>query len=155
MNLDFDPSFSLLDSHAIQPSCRHIAPTTQTSRCNPGKNRCSGEGTEPDHRWATLPCEGRGSHTEKEEAEDERGGESQKLSEDEGPVGEEEGKKANNHGRSGQNKRAISGISIEGPDRPSPEGGRKARNDSQGLGGEVWEKLRQHQRLVPHYWKSN
>src|SRR5436190_13513451 len=91
MNLDFDPSFSLLDSHAIQPSCRHIAPTTQTSRCNPGKNRCSGEGTEPDHRWATLPCEGRGSHTEKEEAQDERGCQSEDLGGSQGPVGESQG----------------------------------------------------------------
>jgi hypothetical protein len=74
----------------------YIAPTTQTSRCNPGKNRFSGDGTEPDHRWATLPREVRGSHSEKDEAQDERGGQSEVLGGSQGPVGEfqgEEGEK--------------------------------------------------------------
>ena len=65
-------------------------------------------------------------------------------------MGEEEGKEARLQTRASQNKRAISGGSNEGPDRPSPENGRKIRGDSQGSCGETWKELRKHQRLVPH-----
>ena len=86
-----------------------------------------------------------------EERQDERGSQSQNLGGNEGPVGEEKGKTACVHARSGQSNSADSARSIEGTDCPNAEDGREVRRNSKGPGGETRKELRQHQCLVPHH----
>src|SRR5204863_4517329 len=50
-NLDFAPTFPLLDSHANQPFCQHIPSTTQTSHRHP-RSEERRVGKECRSRWS-------------------------------------------------------------------------------------------------------
>jgi len=99
--LDLTRLIGLQDRHANQPFDPAIAPSTQTSRHDPGKDRRSGNGTRAN-AWQYIPI-GRGTRNEKAEAHDERGGQSENLGGSESKMGEEEGTKAHFQARSSHN----------------------------------------------------
>src|SRR5205823_9249473 len=81
----------------------------------------------------------------------ERRSEGENLGGGQSTVGEGKGKSARVSVPSGQSKSADFTCSVEGADRPKPARGRKIRGGRQGIGGEAWKELRQHQCLVPHH----
>ncbi len=142
-------SLALLHRYDKQSFGQIIGAAVETSSCGSGENRRLAEGVGSNRWQRILGCK---EWCCKEEGQDERGGQSQNLQGDEGPLGEgEEGKRARIQARSGQSESADFKCSIEGTHRPKPESGRKIRGDGQGVGGEAWKELRQHQCLVPHH----
>ena len=151
-SLDLLACSLLFDGYAKQSPGRITATTGKTRHRNPGKDRCSGEGTGSDRWRAGLDNEGCGSP---EEEKVQCGGKSQNIIGDEGSVGEEEGKEAPDQARNGKSKRTNSGRAIEGTNRPDAESGRKTRRDGKGSSFQAWKRLRQHQRLVPHHGEED